>query len=153
MSWADEVVVVDSGSNDRTCELATEFGAKVFLESWKGFSAQKNFAIQKATGDWILSLDADEEVSPELASSIREAIHRPDALDGYWMPRRNLFLGRWIKHGGFYPDAKLRLWKRGAGQNSGNGSSQMRTTVGPSVMTTVARSTTPATSAAASHRC
>src|SRR5947209_10172423 len=115
VSWADDVVVVDSGSNDRTCELATEFGAKVFLESWKGFSAQKNFAIQKATGDWILSLDADEEVSPELGSSIRQAIHRPDALDGYWMPRRNLFLGCWIKHGGFYPDAKLRLWRRGAG--------------------------------------
>src|SRR5436309_1919293 len=69
--WADEIVVVDSGSTDRTCEIAREMGAKVFVEEWKGFAAQKNSAIEKCTGDWILSLDADEEVSEEIAQEIR----------------------------------------------------------------------------------
>jgi len=114
---ADEIIIVDSGSIDRTLELAREFGAKVkiYSEQWKGFAAQKNSAIEKCTGDFILSLDADEEVTPELASEIlRELNEKPKVA--YWIPRRNLFLGRWIRHGGFYPDAKLRLFRRGTGE-------------------------------------
>jgi glycosyltransferase involved in cell wall biosynthesis len=113
--WADEIIVVDSGSTDRTCEIAREFGAKVFVEKWRGFAAQKNSALEKATCGWILSLDADEEVSAELAQKILNVIATSNPADGYLLPRRNLFLGRWMKHGGFYPDPKLRLWKRGLG--------------------------------------
>jgi glycosyltransferase involved in cell wall biosynthesis len=113
--WANEIILVDSGSTDRTCDIARELGAKVFVEDWKGFAAQKNSAIEKCTGDWILSLDADEEVSAELAQDIRnKSNEKPDLA--YFVPRRNLFLGRWIKHGGFYPDPKLRLFRRGKGR-------------------------------------
>ena len=107
---AYEIIVVDSGSTDRTVEIAKGFGAKVFIEEWKGFAAQKNSALDKCTCDWILSLDADEEVSNELAEEIPRWF--PDPYDwGFWIGRRNFFLGKWIKHGGFYPDRKLRLFK------------------------------------------
>ena len=114
-----EVVIVDSGSTDRTVEIAKSFGAKVFVEEWKGYSAQKNSAINKATGDWILSLDADERASPT-AVQVIERILGPDSdvyegVAGCWISRKNYFLGRWIKHGGFYPDKKLRLFRRGRG--------------------------------------
>ena len=116
VGWADERIVVDSGSSDRTLEIARRHGATVFEESWKGYAQQKNSAIAKASGDWILSLDADEEVSPKLGESIRRA-QSDDAskVAGYFIARRNLFLGRWIRHGGFYPDRKLRLFRRGKG--------------------------------------
>ena len=114
--WADEIVVVDSGSTDLTCEIARECGAKVYIEEWKGFAAQKNSALDKAASEWVLSLDADEEVSEELAHSIGCVIGNTGASIGYQVARRNLFLGRWMKHGGFYPDRKLRLWKHGAGR-------------------------------------
>jgi glycosyltransferase involved in cell wall biosynthesis len=112
---ADEIIVVDSHSTDQTVAHAKSLGARVFDEDWKGFAAQKNSAIAKATCDWILSLDADEEVSPELVASIqalRKSGQPEPAVDGFFMPRRNLYLGRWIKHGGYYPDRKLRLVKR-----------------------------------------
>jgi glycosyltransferase involved in cell wall biosynthesis len=112
---ADEVIVVDSHSTDRTVAIAESLGAKVFIEDWKGFARQKNSANAKASGTWILSLDADEEVSPELAASIRELLKPGQAapkFDGYFMPRRNIYFGRWIKRGGYYPDPKLRLVKR-----------------------------------------
>lgn len=130
-----EIIVVDSGSTDRTVEIARSYGAKVFVETWKGYAAQKNSAIEKAGGDWILSLDADEEVTPELARAFSllldwragnrlrnedaDWIHDRVSLDaeacaGFLMPRRNFFLGRWIRRGGFYPDRKLRLWTRSA---------------------------------------
>ena len=117
VAWADERIVVDSGSTDRTLEIAHAQGAKVFQESWKGYAEQKNSAIAKASTDWVLSIDADEEVSTELAASIRLVIERamPNVV-GYFLARRNLFLGRWIRHGGFYPDRKLRLFRRGTGQ-------------------------------------
>jgi len=128
-----EIIVVDSGSIDRTVEIAQSFGAKVFVEEWKGFAAQKNSAIDKATGEYIFSLDADEEVSSDLAGEIertvrfRPAVHKiahrtPDGhlapiyINGFWMPRQNYFLGRWIRHGGFWPDRKLRLFRRGTGR-------------------------------------
>jgi len=115
-----EVIVVDSGSTDRTMEIARQHGAKVFIEPWKGYAAQKNSAIQKASGEWILSLDADEEVSHS-AQQVILRILGPDAdvyssFDGIWFARQNFFLGKWIKHGGFYPDKKLRLFRRGKGR-------------------------------------
>jgi glycosyltransferase involved in cell wall biosynthesis len=129
-----EIIVVDSGSTDRTVEIAKSFGAKVFIEEWKGFAAQKNSAIDKATGDWILSLDADEEVERDLPRLIlcitSEPTPRPRQellaamgvpvtnadVNGCWIRRRNKFMGRWIEHGGFWPDPKLRLFRRGAGR-------------------------------------
>jgi glycosyltransferase involved in cell wall biosynthesis len=111
-----EIIVVDSGSIDRTLEIAASFGARIFSEKWKGFAGQKNSAIEKATGDWVLQLDADEALELELAGEIEQAIARNTNLAGYFIPRKNFFLGRWIKHGGFYPDPKLRLIRRGAGK-------------------------------------
>jgi glycosyltransferase involved in cell wall biosynthesis len=114
VTWADEIVVLDSGSTDRTREVAESFGAKFFVEPWKGFAAQKNSALAKATGDWILSLDADEEVEPALGQEIREVLATNPSVAGFSIPRKNFFLGRWMRHGGFYPDPKLRLFRRGA---------------------------------------
>lgn len=111
-----EIIVVDSGSTDRTLEIARSYGARVFIEPWKGFAAQKNSAIGKASGDWVLQLDADEALEGELADEINAAIGQSEDLIGYWIPRKNFFLGRWIRHGGFYPDPKLRLIRRGAGR-------------------------------------
>jgi len=115
---AGEIVLVDSGSTDGTVRLAQGFGAKVFVEPWKGFARQKNSALEKATGDWILSLDADEEVSAELAASIQALLHSGAApqFAGYTMNRRNLYFGKWIRRSGYYPDPKLRLIKRGAAE-------------------------------------
>ncbi len=111
-----EIIVVDSGSIDRTMEIARSYGAKFFSEPWKGFAAQKNSAMEKAAGDWVLQLDADEVLEPDLADEIRSAVNATENPAGYWIPRKNFFLGRWIKHGGFYPDPKLRLIRRGAGK-------------------------------------
>jgi len=116
VAWADEIVIVDSGSTDRTREVAESFHAKFWVETWKGFAAQKNFALTTATGDWILSLDADEEVEPALADEIRSVLSANPSVAGFWIPRKNFFLGRWIQHGGYYPDFKLRLFRRGAGE-------------------------------------
>lgn len=110
-----EIIVVDSGSTDRTVEIASSFGAKVFREPWKGFAAQKNSAMAKASCDWVLQLDADEPLEPELAEEIKRGVDANPELVGYWISRKNYFMGRWIRHGGFYPDPKLRLIRRGAG--------------------------------------
>jgi glycosyltransferase involved in cell wall biosynthesis len=110
--WADEIVVVDSGSTDRTLEIARSFGAIVIEREWPGFAAQKNFAIMQCRGTWILSLDADEELTPNLQTQIRTLLPTNPRRDAYYLRRRNLFLGRWIKRGGFYPDPKLRLFRR-----------------------------------------
>jgi glycosyltransferase involved in cell wall biosynthesis len=110
-----EIVVVDSGSTDKTVEVAQSFGAKVFVEEWKGFAAQKNSAIDKARGDWILSLDADEEVSADALNEIARVSRSQDGKErGFYILRKNYFLGRWIKHGGFWPDPKLRFFRRDA---------------------------------------
>lgn len=113
VSWAQEIVVVDSGSTDETVALAQTAGAHVFQESWKGFAAQKNAAIGHATCDWILSLDADEEVTPELAREIQATLAETPPFSAYRLPRLNHFMGRPLRHGGYWPDPKLRLFKRG----------------------------------------
>ncbi len=111
-----EIIVVDSGSTDGTVEIAKSFGAKVFAEGWKGYAAQKNSAIDKATNNWVLSLDADEELSPKLAEDIAALLKTPSRPSGFFIPRKNMFLGRWIRHGGFWPDPKLRLFDRTGGR-------------------------------------
>jgi glycosyltransferase involved in cell wall biosynthesis len=115
-----EIIVVDSGSTDRTVEIAKSFGAKVFVEEWHGYAAQKNSAIDKAEGDWILSLDADEEVTRGAQDAICRILGDDDRVyescAGLWFARENHFLGRRIRHGGFSPDRKLRMFRRGRGR-------------------------------------
>ena len=110
-AFAAETVVVDSGSRDDTVEIARRFGARVVVRPWLGFGPQKNFAVAQAAHDWVLCLDADERVSPELARGIRNAMGDPRHR-GYAMARRNRFLGRWLAHGEGYPDWNLRLFDR-----------------------------------------
>jgi glycosyltransferase involved in cell wall biosynthesis len=116
VSFADEIVIVDSGSTDRTVEIARSFGAKVFTEEWKGFALQKNSAIDKCVGTWVLSLDADEELTDELQAEIRSMLdadaQTTPQVDGYRLRLRHVFLGRWMRYGGYYPDLKLRLFRR-----------------------------------------
>ncbi|HZQ62150.1 MAG TPA: glycosyltransferase family 2 protein [Casimicrobiaceae bacterium] len=116
--FADEVLVVDSGSRDDTVELARRLGARVVEHAWPGFGPQKNFAIANAHNDWVLCLDADERLSPELAARVRDVLSQPQApaASGYTMARRNRFLGRWLKHGEGYPDWNLRLFDRRRGR-------------------------------------
>jgi glycosyltransferase involved in cell wall biosynthesis len=116
VAWADEIVVVDAESTDKTVPLAREFTDRVWVRPWPGFAAQKNFALDQATGDWILSLDADERVTPALRARIEDILRGDGPADGYRMPRRNIFWGRWVRHGGLYPDRQLRLFRRGAGR-------------------------------------
>jgi glycosyltransferase involved in cell wall biosynthesis len=116
VAWADEIVVVDAQSTDRTVEIAGKYTSRVFVRPWPGFAAQKNFALDQATSAWVLSLDADERVLPELRDEIRQVLEADGPLDGYYVPRRNLFLGRFIRHGGWFPDHQLRLFRRGAGR-------------------------------------
>jgi len=112
LSCADEILVVDSGSTDQTREIAMRHGARVLEEAWRGYAQQKNFAAGCAAHDWILSLDADEQVTPELAAEIVALKKAGPAADGYSFPRRAQYLGRWIRHSGWYPDRKTRLYKR-----------------------------------------
>jgi len=129
--WANEIVVVDSGSTDATLEIARTAGARVFEESWKGFAAQKNSAIAHCTGDWILSLDADEEVSPELAQEIQALLAGEPASCAYRIPRLNHFLGCPLRHGGYWPDPKLRLFRRGTAQFADRPVHETMTAAGP----------------------
>jgi len=108
----DEIVVVDSGSKDSTCETAVRLGARVVNEPWRGYAAQKNFAASIAANDWILSIDADEALSEELEAEILLVKKEGPRFDGYSMPRLAQYLGRWIQHGGWYPDRKVRLYRR-----------------------------------------
>ena len=111
VAFADEIVVVDSASNDATAEIAARRGARIVQKEWLGFGRQKQFAVEQARNDWVLCLDADERVSPELAASIQTALTAP-VSPVYRMARRNRFLGRWLSHGEGYPDWSPRLFNR-----------------------------------------
>jgi len=117
--FVDERIVVDSHSKDATRERAAACGARVIERDWPGHVEQKNFAVDQAAHDWVLCLDADERVSPELRSSILAALDRGDLPDGFEMARRTWYLGRWIRRGGWYPDVKLRLFRRSKGRWGG----------------------------------
>lgn len=110
--WASEILVVDSFSSDKTVPLAEKCGARVLQEKWRGYGPQKEWAVQQATYDWILSLDADEALSPELSQEIINLWPRLEADTGYLCPRKSFHFGRWILHGGWYPDYQLRLFNR-----------------------------------------
>lgn len=109
---ADEIVVVDSGSSDRTREIAAALSARVIEEPWRGYAAQKNFAASVAAHPYILSIDADEELTPALVEEIAALKTTPPQFDAWTMPRLARYLGRWIRHSGWYPDRKVRLYHR-----------------------------------------
>ena len=112
----DEVVVVDSGSTDRTVELATKLGARVIDSNWRGYAGQKNYASSQCEHDWVLSLDADEALSESLEGEIWQIKKNGPEFDAYTMPRLAQYLGRWILHSGWYPDRKIRLYDRRKGK-------------------------------------
>ena len=113
--FADEVLIVDSGSNDNTCSIATSLGAKVIVEDWLGFGAQKNRAIDLAKNDWVFVLDSDERITPELQLEINNILSNP-IYDGYFVARLNRFFGKFIKTCGLYPDYSIRLFNRQKGR-------------------------------------
>ena len=110
VSWADEIVVVDAMSSDRTCDIARSFTDRILRKPWEGYAAARRYAIASAQSEWILSIDADERVTPELRAEIETQLAGPRS-DGYLIPRKAYFLGRWIKHCGWYPANVLRLFK------------------------------------------
>jgi len=116
----DEIVVVDSGSTDRTVELATKLGARVIESGWRGFAGQKNYATERCENDWILSLDADEALSEALEGELWQIKKNGPEYDAYTMPRMAQYLGRWILHSGWYPDRKVRLYNRQKAKWIGN---------------------------------
>ena len=116
VAWADEIIVLDAESTDKTVQVAREFTDKIWVRPWPGFAAQKNFALEQATGEWVLSLDADERVTPELRERVGRIVRANGPADGYSIPRRNIFWGAWVRHGGLYPDYQLRLFRRAAGR-------------------------------------
>jgi glycosyltransferase involved in cell wall biosynthesis len=115
----DEIVVLDSGSSDRTVEIAQKLGARVIESDWRGYAGQKNYASENASHDWILSLDADEALSEALEAEIWQIKKNGPQHDGYTMPRLAQYLGRWIFHSGWYPDRKVRLFNRKAARWQG----------------------------------
>ncbi|MCX8043948.1 MAG: glycosyltransferase family 2 protein [Desulfobacterota bacterium] len=119
VAWADEIVVVDACSTDTTVAICREFTERVIQRPWPGHVAQKQYALEQTRGSWVLCLDADERLSPEAADEVRTVISNAHAADGYTFPRLSFYLGRWIRHGGWYPDRKLRLVRRGCGRWTG----------------------------------
>lgn len=119
VSWADEIVVVDSGSTDDTVSIARRLATRVEVRDWPGYGAQKNYAAELASNDWILSIDADERVTPELAAEIRGLFTGTPAARGYRIPRVAWYFGRWIRSTDWYPDYQLRLYDRRAGRWNG----------------------------------
>ncbi|HEX6279180.1 MAG TPA: glycosyltransferase family 2 protein [Pyrinomonadaceae bacterium] len=116
VEWADEILVVDSESTDDTRDIAASLGAKVIVQPWLGFSRQKQFATDQAANDYILSIDADERVTPELRDEILEIARNTGTKDGYTIPRLSIYMGRQIRHSGWYPDRQLRLFDRRRGR-------------------------------------
>jgi glycosyltransferase involved in cell wall biosynthesis len=118
LRFTDEIVVVDNSSTDDTVKIAKKYTNKIFSQKNEPslIDIQKNFGFEKASGDWILSVDADEEVSPELTREIKEVIKKKNNINGYWIPRKNIIFGKFIEHTGWYPDPQLRLFRRGKGK-------------------------------------
>lgn len=114
VKWADEIVVIDSESMDRTREIAGLFTQNVFIKKWEGFAEQRKFSLEKASCNWVLSIDADERVSPELKIEIDEVLKRSSRKSGYRIPRENYFLNKIIKSCGWYPDYQMRLFDKNA---------------------------------------
>jgi glycosyltransferase involved in cell wall biosynthesis len=116
--FAEEIVVCDSGSTDRTLEIAAAAGARTYRDAWRGFAAHKSLAVERCTQPWVLVLDADERVPPALREEIEAVLGADGPADGYTIGRRNYFLGVWIRHGGWYPDRSVRLFRNGRGRFS-----------------------------------
>ena len=112
VAWADEILVIDDGTTDRLRLLAEEAGARVVVRPWQGFPQQRNAGLRLATCDWLLFVDADERVPPALAHEVRRTVAEPGAAVGYWVPRRNVIAGVWVRHAGWWPDCQLRLIRR-----------------------------------------
>ncbi len=112
VQWADEVIVVDSFSADKTIEIAKQFNVTIIQREWEGFAKQKKFALDSVSHNWALSLDADEEVTEELKNEILEILSSETKFDGYEIPRKSFFLGQWMKYGGWYPGYQLRLFRK-----------------------------------------
>jgi glycosyltransferase involved in cell wall biosynthesis len=115
LGFADEIILLDSGSQDQTLTIAREYTDRIFQEPWQGFAGQKNLAQEKARGPWILNVDADERVTPKLREEILGIIKSDSPCAGYRIPRKNFFCGQWIRHGGWYPNYQLRLYQKDAG--------------------------------------
>ena len=115
VAWADEIIVLDSGSQDNTVELCRQYTDHIYQTDWPGFGPQKNRALDKATGDWVLSIDADERVTEALRIEIQQAITTTE-YPAYRLPRRSNYCGRFMQHGGWWPDPVIRLFRRGAGR-------------------------------------
>ena len=111
ISWADEIVVVDAMSTDRTCTIARQYTSNIFRRPWEGYVSARRYALSMARSEWILSVDADERVTPELKAEIQAELARPQ-MEGYRIPRKAYFLGRWIRHCGWYPGYVLRLFRK-----------------------------------------
>ncbi len=118
VEWADELVIIDSQSTDKTVEIATRFGARIFSPVWRGYGPAKQEGVDRATHEWILSIDADEVVEPTLAKEIQDVVASETDRAGYYMPRKTEFLGRWILHCGWYPDRLVRLFRKSKGRLS-----------------------------------
>jgi glycosyltransferase involved in cell wall biosynthesis len=112
--WADEIIVLDSGSQDDTVEICKQYTDNVFITDWPGFGIQKQRALDKAQGDWVLSIDADEVVTTELRTEVEKALQQQE-FNGYYIPRLSSYCGKQIRHGGWWPDYVLRLFRRNTG--------------------------------------